>query len=254
MDLKVSSRSQGNSSRSSEELWKIYPRIVGELSPNADSSAQTPTPGCSDTTRIELEDLSGGYRIMLKKNFKTMTVVKFLVSKLVWDSEEELHLDEHLVLQELWFRMFEKLEEDQVFSEKWKSVFTDNHWFLNELGLLREFPYKLNFESQGERELLANELKGLCFGAHAYFGLKKQMLQSKPWKIVLNRHLRPTRPLAERRVGVGYRDRGSTRDHAKDGSPHWREVFPCLVQDWEDPKDQRSLLSEIKEHPFRREK
>lgn len=238
-----------NSSRSSNELWKIYLRIVGSAS-SADFSAQTPTPECSEPNLVELQDLSGGYKVLLSRRFKTMTVVRFLVSKLVWDPDESLHLDEHIVLQELWFRMWEKLEEDPVFSNKWKKVFTLNHWFIKELGNLTDFPYKLNFKSLKEREMLGSELQGLVFGAHAYFGLKKTFLQLKPWTIRLNRHLRPTRPVSQRRIGVGYRDRGALKNSAKDGSPHWREVFPCLVQDWEEPPGNKSLFDDIRKHPF----
>lgn len=76
-------------------------------------------------------------------------------------------------------------------------------------------------------ELLRGQ--GHLQSAHEFYGMDRVW---NPWRFLrkINRRLRkPPPPRAF--VGVGYRDHGSSRNAAFDGSPHWTEVVSALAEE-----------------------
>jgi hypothetical protein len=114
-----------------------------------------------------------------------------------------------------------------------KKVQTDSE-FLTKFGkpledlsiLLKEINFRMEFTDRAIlrfRERL-KELKDFILPSRNYFSLKPTMkgLFSLEQSTPLGKALKSIPPAA--RIGIGYRDKGSARDLAYDGSPRWQEV------------------------------
>lgn len=80
-------------------------------------------------------------------------------------------------------------------------------------------------------QLELQQRNGYCPNPHprAFYGWRG----SRDWKRLLQwtASTRYQSPKPTRRIGVGYKDRGTCRNVAKDGSPGWKEVARILVSD-----------------------
>jgi len=154
----------------------------------------------------------------LRGNLRTQTLVwKFLLSKLVQEGGDSLSSQERFVLPLL----FIKLEgvKDKGWVEKY------SNWFETTKRLFRYFTLYSQPNSRmiwSKAVVSSSFFSGGLFSACAFYG-RRTFFNVKTVLRKINRNLRKkSRP--PNRIGVGYRDHGTARDVAYDGSPSWQEV------------------------------
>jgi hypothetical protein len=200
--------------------WEILTKAV-------DRSSSGPLPESSDPTIQSLENLlsKGAYSLRIKKGIKKKDLFRFLLAKMLYEREEGLHLDEFLVLWELYLQLLEVLSKDPSFREKYELFFQNSFVFFNELGNQKEFPIRIEENENSQYlERISKVLEPMLPTRSAYFGLKGQKSLKSGFSLIFQEELLERKVSAPRRIGVGYRDKGSRRDPAFDGSPDWREV------------------------------
>lgn len=206
--------------------WEILTRGEGR-------SSSGPLPVNSDPRLLSLEDLlrKGAYKLKIKKGIRKKDLFRFLLAKMLYEREEGLHLDEFLVLWELYLQLLEVQSKDPSFREKYGAFFKNSFVFFRELGSQKEFPIRI--EENGNLQYLeriASVLEPMLPSRSAYFGLKGQKSLKSGFSLVFESELLSRKIPEGRRIGVGYRDKGSRRDLALDGSPDWREVASSLQE------------------------
>jgi hypothetical protein len=203
------------------------------LTKGVDRSSSGPLPVNSDPKLLSLEDLlrKGAYKLKIKKGIRKKDLFRFLLAKMLYEREEGLHLDEFLVLWELYLQLLEVQSKDPSFREKYGTFFRNSFIFFRELGSQKEFPIRI--EEVGNLQYLeriASVLEPMLPTRSAYFGLKGQKNLKSGFSLVFESELLSRKIPEGRRIGVGYRDKGSRRDQAFDGSPDWREVASSLQE------------------------
>lgn len=173
------------------------------------------------TVPTDLESrLRGGYKVDYQKGTKLITLYRNLLAAIVYE-QGGVSIEEILVLYDLALKMEEKREKDPAFSEKYGSWLITTFQFLDKLGP-KVFPFHCpeSLRVQGEHFLIP-----YLPSRQAYFGWKRNPVRTTPARILLRNPLAPPPKIAAKRfLGVGYRDKGSRRDPAKDGSPSWQDV------------------------------
>jgi len=224
--------------QSSEDL-EILTRLWKNLQ-GARSSSSGPPPDISDPVSESLTFLSslGGFKVKIKRTIRKKDLFRFLLAKMFYEEEEGLHLDEFIVLTEVYFQLRDLQEKDPSFRDKYSSFFERSKTFFKLLWSSLEFPLRIKRDSVEEYGLM-QVLEPLLPTKFAYFGLKGQKDLRSGFSIVFDREI-PRQKVKEKSViGVEYRDKGSRRDPALDGSPDWREVAKDSVE--------RSLRQQEKE-------
>jgi len=197
------------------------------LTKGRDRSSSGPLPESSDPRLQTLENLlkKGAYKLKIKKGIRKKDLFRFLLAKMLYEREEGLHLDEFLVLWELYLQLLQVLSKDPSFREKYELFFKNSFVFFKELGNQKEFPIRIESnENLQYLERITQVLEPMLPTRSAYFGLKGQKDLKSGFSLVFTSELIPRKVPEGRRIGVGYRDKGSRRDPAFDGSPDWREV------------------------------
>lgn len=164
-----------------------------------------------------LAALEGGYVVKLRRGVRRMAVLRYLLGKLFW--EESLGLDEYVIL----FELFASLESDRdpCFQKKYRDSLAAVHELLLEIRDERTFP--LQVEWLVERETIRRD-NLVIPSQRSFFGMKGQKGLRSSYRLVLQRHVIPQRAKPKSFIGVGYRDKGTLRNPAVDGSPSWQEV------------------------------
>jgi len=180
--------------------------------------ASVPSPRL-DPTNLEEEIKTGGFKVKIKRGIKRKTLFRFLLAKLMFE-EDGLHLDEYLTLFSLYCDLCDI--EDEAFRLKYDDWFSRHYRFFSELAKASTFPVRLNMENV--TDVLLKQMSPLLPSKQAYFGLKGQRNIRLGFEIQLNSNLPPVRIRPKAFIGVGYRDKGTRRDYAKNGSPSWQEV------------------------------
>lgn len=158
--------------------------------------------------------------MIIKKGTNRITLLKFLLAKLV-HSEEGIHIEEYLLIYHLYFDLEELGYIDPLFLKKHSDfletlgVLLSNNW--NKVNI---FPMTL---TEKAKELMRENFPELPT-KRAYQGLQGQRDLKLSYKLVLNDTIIPRKMPPKRFIGVGYKDKGSRRDPAFDGSPSWQEV------------------------------
>jgi hypothetical protein len=155
-----------------------------------------------------------------QKGTKLITLYRNLLAAIVYE-QGGVSIEEILVLYDLALKMEEKRDKDQAFSEKYGNWLITSFQFLDKLGP-KVFPFHCpeSLRVQGEHFLMP-----YLPSRQAYFGWKRNPVRTTPARILLRNPLAPPPKIAPKRfLGVGYRDKGSRRDPAQDGSPSWQEV------------------------------
>jgi len=204
-----------------KNVWRqlIYERPRSET----DLSSQSQNPRSSDPSSLVYEKLSrgGGFQVKIVKKVKKKNLFRFLLSKVFYE-EEGLHLDEYLVLWDLYLNLLELLSKDPAFSEKYESSFGNIHNFFEAVGDRIEFPLRLKIKDPRLQDLIQGMMP-LLPTENAYFGLKSQKDLRLGFSILFSFDSTKRRISEGRRIGVGYRDHGTKKpDH--EGTPHWSEV------------------------------
>jgi len=80
-----------------------------------------------------------------------------------------------------------------------------------------------------------------------YYGLSGQRDLRQSFRLVLNDTLVPKRCPPVRFIGVGYKDKGTRRDTAVDGSPGWKEIGTFFSNQEREAEELDSSISETYE-------
>ena len=163
--------------------------------------------------------LTGGYKVKIRRSIKKITLLRFLTAKLIYD-EDGLHLDEFIILFELYYDLIGQT--DPSFSEKYGDWFSNTLNFYEVIAKGKSFPLRISKESK--KDEIQQWLEPILPSKSAYFGLKGQRNMRDSFSITLNTSLPPVRIPPKSYIGVGYRDKGTHKNFAKDGSPSWQEV------------------------------
>jgi hypothetical protein len=196
---------------------KLLELTMEDFTQNAKISRQSPPPYNSDPRNISGR-ISKGYHMIIKRGTNRMVLLRFLIAKLRF-SAEGISLEEYLLLYHLYFDLSES--KDPNFQEKYKVFLKkvqENLEFLNEN---RIFPIILGEkERQYLDEIFSNDIPK----AREYFGLAGQRDIRDSFRLILHDAIEPKRFAPKKVIGVGYKDKGTCRNIAFDGSPSWKEI------------------------------
>jgi hypothetical protein len=171
----------------------------------------------------------GGFQVKVKRGISRITLFRFLLAKLVYGGKEGFHLDEWIVLQDLYYKLVELLDKDPSFRNKYSNWFNSDgiiEFFSEDLGSCNSFPIFVNRDSR-DFPVLVELLEPILPSERSYFGLRGQRDLRAGFQVFFpNETLNYPKSYLRRVVGVGYRDKGQKKDTAKDGSPDWREIYP----------------------------
>jgi hypothetical protein len=157
--------------------------------------------------------------VRISAKAKRVTLQRWLLARIVFDTEEFTLTDLCCLFEnQIWLE--KKVQTDPEFSSKFGSS-------LEELSvILKEINFRMEYSSRALvrfREKLKNQEEFLL-PKRNYLSLKPTMkgLFSLEPSSPLGKLIKTIPPKA--RIGIGYRDKGSARDLAYDGSPRWQEV------------------------------
>lgn len=185
-----------------------------------------PLPAPQTEVSPKREQLPTAMQVTYSKQLRRITLQRFLLSKIVYDLET-VTFNDLLVLYDnlLWLQA--KAGIDPGFRQKFGS-------FLEKLAELlkktRVHPSTFDRTIRG----LVPELKEVSEG-HL---LPRRNISTVEKYVKGKFHVIPTKALGKpkaelppvRFIGIGYRDKGSRRDPALDGTPRWQEVATFLNQ------------------------
>jgi len=154
----------------------------------------------------------------LKGNLRLQTQFwKFLLSKLVYEGKDSLGIEEEFVLPLLYDRL------SNCTDRGWVRKYYD--WFEQTKRIYSFFTlYQRQRDTfRGSWKVVKDPFfSGSLYSACAFFG-RRTFLNVRMVLRRINLKLKK-RPRPPNRIGVGYRDHGTARDVAFDGSPSWQEV------------------------------
>jgi len=160
------------------------------------------------------------FRIKYSPGTKRITLFRNLLAQLCY-ADYGLSLEETLVLFDLMSGFPEQVSKDKQFAQKYSEWLITVHGALSALPVL-SFPLVL---TEDKRKKLAEELKPLLPSSHAFYGWKGNPALVHSFKVIPNIDLGLKKRLPPKRfLGVGYRDKGTAKDPAVDGSPSWKKV------------------------------
>lgn len=230
-----------------KEETQDYPDFLGFLARRF-SSADPLSRSSDPLTSLE-KQLKGGYSVRIKKGVKRMTLFRFLLAKAVYDDVDGLHLDEFVVMLELYYDLLD--HRDPSFVKKYSNWLNHIGMFLNDYSKATQFPVRI-IKTELTEQLYFDFLEPHLPSKLAYFGLRGNRDLRKSWTLVLNSELTPQRKFQKGVLGVGYRDKGTLKSPSE-GSPSWQEVnhfvsnLERMILNGEFPKEYAPpwLLSEI---------
>jgi len=173
---------------------------------------------CNSDPRDLSRRIKRGYKMIIKKGTNRMVLLRFLLAKLVY-SVEGLSLEEYLCLYHLYYDITEI--RDPIFWTKYKEKLERVGLLLEKLGGVTVFP--VIFRAPTVEKVRAT-FQDIIPSAREYYGLSGQRDLRQSFRLVLNDSLVPKRCPPVRFIGVGYKDKGTRRDTAIDGSPGWKEI------------------------------
>lgn len=188
-----------------------------------------------------------GPLVKIGKKTKRISLQRFLLSRIVYEPDQ-VKLSEWVCLFENQLWLERKCLNDQGFFRKFAdSVFALSHYLKESdlQGLFRS--NKLKFSTK-----IKNNLSSFLVPERNYSQWKSRFSGRFSFHPnILNKELsdfyQPRRSFPKRMMGIGYRDKGSRRNLAKDGSPDWRDV--ASVSDskpqWEKELDNAECLEDI---------
>lgn len=163
-----------------------------------------------------------GYKMKIKKGTRKIVLLQYLLSKFLWD-DDGIHLDEHLALVELYDIICEEKRNDTKFQEKYGQSLQACKYMILTLSGVRYYPIQHN-DSLDSKRMIAKSLGNIILKPEAYFGMRGNRNVKDSYKIQINFSLSTPTLKPKRFIGVGYKDKGSRRDPAYDGTPSWQSV------------------------------
>jgi len=191
------------------------------INPDTEYFEQSTCPSNSDLRNVA-ERIRRGYKVKVKKGTNRIVLLRFLIAKLRF-SIEGLSIEEFLLLNHLILDLGES--KDPLFWEKHKQLLEKSESLIYALNKVRMFPVCSNEEG---KILLDRIFDDKMLSPREYFGLAGQLSLRQSFKIVLQDALLPQRLPPKRFIGVGYKDKGTCRDPAWDGTPRWQETAQYL--------------------------
>jgi len=188
-----------------------------------ENSEQSSRPYTFDPRNIESR-LSRGYKMLFKKGTKQMTLLRFLLAKLVY-GVDGLSLEEYLCLYHLFYDLTEEKSKDLFFLSKYAAWLERVELLMRKMAGNKIFPVIPQDET---KKIIERLLVEYLPSPRAYFGLSGQRELRQSFRLVLNDTLMPRKALPQRFIGVGYKDKGTCRDLAFDGNPSWQTVATYL--------------------------
>jgi hypothetical protein len=203
------------------ELFKYLP--TGRSSSSRHNNGADPLPE-SLPNKVERRESSGPLQVFYSRQTRRITLERFLCSKIAWEPEK-ISFQEILMLFDnlLWCQ--DRSERDPSFSK----TFGKDLESLTKILKNFRFSNRPKFSTIKKLSLQLQELKGdFLFPQRNLLNIAKHF-QGKivvgPGKIqgTDRRYLPPPKF-----VGKGYRDKGTLRNVAHDGSPSWQELATSL--------------------------
>jgi hypothetical protein len=160
--------------------------------------------------------LTRGYNVIVRKGTNRFKLFRFLLSRIKF-SKDGFHLDDYLCFWQLYLEMIES--KDPKFQKRIQFLQDEGLVeLMNQLQDIRVFPYNPRIETVQKLDSLP-----LVYHSRSFFGMERTGW-SKHYRLSFNSRLVRRRVPPVPYIGVGYKDKGSRRDVANDGSPSWQVV------------------------------
>jgi len=160
--------------------------------------------------------------VTISRRAKRITLQRYLLAKILYEKEKFNIADLGALFEnQLWLERKCGTEED------FKKKFGRSLEVLSELLKLINFRVQISEKAINgfRKKLLDSELKDFIFPRRNFQSIRTQYGKfyqlSKEYSELYSK-IRKVREV--RRIGIGYRDKGTRKDPAKDGSPSWQEV------------------------------
>lgn len=158
--------------------------------------------------------------VKYSRRLRRISLQRFLISKVVFE-QEKVTLSDLFALYDNQIWLERKCLTDNCFLKKFGRSLEDLSILMKECNLSRGLNSRtLNQMSQKAK----NDLQGFLVPVRNYPSYKRRFGGLFSVRTLIspkesNKHIPP-----KRFMGIGYRDKGTRRDPAKDGSPSWQEV------------------------------
>jgi hypothetical protein len=191
--------------------------------------------------------------VKIGKKTKRVSLQRYLTTKIVIEPERVSEADMVCLFEnQLWLER--KCLQDRNFFRKYSDSVYTLSFFLKEADLRR---FNLPILVQFSKRIKPSLIDFLVPARHypqwksrfcGRFSFNPNILDKGLSAYFLSKKLPP-----KRSMGTGYRDKGSRRNLAKDGSPDWREVASALssAEWWEKEIDDATDLKDIERVLFR---
>lgn len=161
--------------------------------------------------------LKGGFTVKVKNGTKQITFLRNLLASFIYEPGGG-SIEDVLVLFELMERCTQKAEKDPEYCHKFGEWLITVHKIVA-AWKIHSFPFHCPHPEEDIKHLQPH-----LPSRQAYFGWKHNPVKGHSARVILRNQMKPPKINPKRFVGVGYKDKGTRRDPAKDGSPHWKEV------------------------------
>lgn len=206
--------------KSVEEELSVHERI--QILLESPGQAFIPEPKTHKGLEEGIKKNRIGTKVIYKKGIRRVTLQRVILSRIRW-SPEKVTADEIIVIFDNLLYLQDLALREEQFREKFGKTLEVLSKDFKELDLLNkanivrfvENLYKLLHKDEYKDFIIP--LRNLRRTESHFVGVFK-LLPTEPNGIP--RNLIPPKPY----IGIGYRDKGSRRDQAKDGSPSWQEV------------------------------
>jgi len=162
------------------------------------------------------ERIRKGYKMVIHKGTNRIILLKFLLAKLIY-AKEGLSIEEYLCIYHTFYELIEST--DPLLIQKHSKFLERVSKVLLMMRNIKVFPVHTTVE--GECEIL-RYIEDFIPTPRQYFGLAGQRDLRRSFSLVLYDSIVPIAPPPKRFIGVGYKDKGTCRDPAFDGSPGWQ--------------------------------
>jgi hypothetical protein len=165
-----------------------------------------------------------GVAVIYRRGVRRVTLQRLILSRIA-HKKDEVKVDEILVLYDNFLNLIELSDRDPSFSQKFGST----------LEVLAKDLKGLNLKTGNPKRILEKLSKRFKEDVYIKFLLPKRNLAQTELSMQRAYRLRSTEKQVRQKdtppkafIGIGYRDKGSARDLAWDGSPKWQEVAMAL--------------------------
>lgn len=207
---------------------------------NSECFEQSTRPSNSDPRNLSAR-IKRGFTMKIKKGTNRMVLLKFLLAKMIY-SKEGISLEEYLVIYHIFYEILDST--DPLFIKKYDGFIKKLTQLLKIMANLKEFPV---IPSEGTVFMIQRILTEHLPSPREYFGLAGQRDLRNSFRLVLSDTIVPRKDPPKRFIGVGYKDKGTCRDPAYDGTlpwTHYASYFCNLEREAEELDSSSPILPE----------